>query len=117
MRVDWAAVPYYAETTTVSFGIEIDDTSQIFSIDLLGGIVANPGSTSSGDSQWLGLSVGGAGGATDPGLTLFSPGGGGPAIPNATDMLYDYYDYLTGVGGIAGSLSSATRPRPESSWP
>jgi len=53
----------------------------------------------------LGLSVGAAGGATDPGITTLS-GGGGPTVPNPTDMLYDFYDYTTGVGGLVNSLTA-----------
>lgn len=107
VRVDWTNVPYFGTTTPISFGVEFCLICGATTIDGLPGIVANPGSTSTGDNQFLGMSPGAVGGATDGGATLFTVGGGLPA--NGTDMLYDFYNYTTGGGtGLVPSLNGGS---------
>jgi hypothetical protein len=115
MRMDWAGVPYFAQgATSNTWGIEVDDVNQVFAIDGLTGIAANPASTGTGDNQFLGLSPGAAGAATDPyggvGTTFTAGGVGGGVSP--TDAQYDFYNFATG-GGLAASLVPGTLNRVE----
>lgn len=113
MRVDWIGIPYYFEpATSVTFGLEICGACGAISVDGLPGIGANPASpAASGDSVFLGLSGGLAGGATNAGATLFALGSfGTPAQP--TDMIYDFYDApLSGGPARPASLVAGTLQR------
>ena len=90
VRVDFAGVPYFGQTgTSISFYIEIDGTTGVIELSGLSGVQPNPG----GANQFLGMSPGTVGGATDPGAVNFSlngPQGGAGAAGFPTDMLYDY---------------------------
>jgi len=108
LRVDIVA-GYYPVATGLSFAIEIDDINQQFSIDGLLGITAQAGTAGGGDDQFLGLSVGLAGGATDPGATTTFTVGGSGATAVGTDMLYDFLDTTIIPGtGLTPSLSPGT---------
>ena len=109
LRVDYNGVRYFGQATPlISFAVEIDDANQEYHLDGLTGILPNPVSSSAGDNQFLGLSVGAIGGATDPGLTFFTVGGTG-TTGAATDMLYDFYDNLAiPATGLVPSLMAGT---------
>lgn len=100
--VNFVNVPYYLEPNgTNTYSIVFDASTGGVILDNLTGISDNPfsnSSSSAGDVQTLGISPGG--GATDPGVTMFSPGGAG--IPGlATDAIYDFFP-----GGSAGRCPS-----------
>ena len=80
-----APLPYYggALGTGVSFFVEFDDATGGIHLGGLTGITPGSG------NMLLGISPGGAGGATDPGATSFTAGASG--IPSSsTDMLYAF---------------------------
>lgn len=93
VRVAFAGVPYHGEAASVSLFVELHADGDLRLAGLTG-IASNPVSTpfaASADRQFLGLSAGGAGAATDAGTTLFSPGTSGTAL-TSSDMIYDYWD-------------------------
>lgn len=99
LRIDFVGVPYFGPTTTVTFGIEFDATLNTVKLDGLAGIGIEPANA----PQWVGISGGAVVGATDPGVTSFSPAGSG-FTANATDMLYNL-----GAGGmLTTGLTSIT---------
>ncbi len=82
VRVDWAAVPYFATAIPNTFGIQFDTTTGQVTIDGLGGIAANAG------NQMIGVSPGNLG-STDPGSQTFAVGG--PfTVQYVTDMIYAF---------------------------
>jgi len=88
VRVEYTAVPYYGQIATVDFFMEFDLGSGIINISGLSGIGNHP----QGDNQFLGMSPGGGGYATDPGGINFSPMSASSGIGVAGsvgDMLYD----------------------------
>jgi hypothetical protein len=95
VTVRWNGVPHFGSTSACTFEIAFDPGSGSWTLGALQGVVPNPGGGGGGGSaQFLGLSAGLGGGATDAGPTVFSAGGSGaPAAP--TDMLYDFWDGLT----------------------
>lgn len=107
-RIDWNQVDYWTIGTPTTFGIEFDAASGLVTIDNLNLMSPQVGANTSRDNQFLGISPGMAGGATDPGSTTFTIGGGG--TPAATDMIYDYYDAVgtAGTPGITASLVPGT---------
>lgn len=105
LRVDWNGVPYFGETQPISFSIEFNAASG--AVELLGltGVATNPqgvGLATAGDRQFLGISPGLAGGATDPGPVIFTVGGFGSG--GATEMLYDWYDHVGGGTALVPSI-------------
>ncbi len=81
VRVSYNAVPYFGTTNPVTFAVQFDGILGTVSIDGLNTIPTGTG------QQFLGMSPGVLGPATDPGQAAFALGG--PfAPPNATDMIY-----------------------------
>lgn len=100
LRVTYAAVPYYGTTTGVSFAVEFNTSTNTVTLDNLAAIPANPAASTTGTTQFLGISRGT--GAVDSGATAFAPGGAGTPA-NLNSMLYSFYNN-TG-GGLAGALT------------
>jgi hypothetical protein len=98
IRVDWTNVRYAASPLSTTFGVQIDANLGVVSIDGLGGIPAALGVT-----QFLGISQGLLGPATNPGATIFSPGGPfATAFP--TDMIYALGDAGTLANGLTAII-------------
>ncbi len=90
MSVTYTNVPYYGTTIANTFTFVFDGNTGVVSIDGLSGIHTYT------NSQFLGVSPGNLGPATNPGATVFSLGG--PFNPPvATDMIYAF--------GTEGSLT------------
>ena len=110
VRIEWAAIPYSGlALTATSFSIEIDALTGVILLDGLLGITANPGFTNAGDNQFLGITHGAPGSATDLGPTVFAIGAMGTAVAPEV-MLYDFYDFNV-FGGLVGSLTPGTLDR------
>lgn len=106
IRIDYNGVSYdgHAGATTVSFFIEVDATSGAITLGNLQGIQANPSLTSTTDDQWLGISAGALGPATDPGAQPIGVGGAGGAS-NPLDMLYEFNDVSVSGSGLPASIA------------
>jgi hypothetical protein len=90
VRVHYAAVNYFATTIPTTFAIQFDGLSGTVSLESLTTVAAHTA------NQFLGISPGVLGPATDPGQTAFAPGGPN-FMANPTDMIYRF--------GPAGSLT------------
>jgi hypothetical protein len=82
--VSYVNVAYFATTIPNNFNLQIDTNTSILTILGLTGFGASTG------QMLIGASGGSAVGATDPGVTNFSPGGTGTTgfTLNGTDMIY-----------------------------
>lgn len=89
IRVDYLGVFYFGTLTPSTFGVEFDGLTGMVTLDSL-----NTAGTHTAN-QFLGISPGVLGPATDPGQTAFAVGGPN-FMANATDMIYRF--------GPAGSL-------------
>jgi hypothetical protein len=90
VRVDWSEVRYKNAAGSATFGIVLDGNTGTITLDRLGGIQVSM------ITQFLGISAGILGPATNAGQTGFSAGG--PFFPvNGLDMIYAF--------GAAGNLA------------
>lgn len=115
MSVQFRGLSYFGESDSRSaFDIRFNAGTGDVVLDSLDCVQPNPqlGSTfSSGDAQFLGITMGNMG-ATDGGPTIFAPGAtsGPPGV--ATDMIYDFWDGVSpgpnGVG-LCDSLQTGLR--------
>ncbi len=90
VRVEYRGVPYFNTTIPVNFDV-IVETSGTISINGVNGLPAG------GGQQFLGLSAGSSGPATDPGVTMFNVSGPNPG-PAGLGMIYNF--------GTAGGLAT-----------
>jgi hypothetical protein len=90
VRIDWSEVRYKNAAGSATFGIVLDGNTGTITLDRLGTI--QPATI----NQFLGISAGILGPATNAGPTAFAPGG--PFFPGTSfDMIYAF--------GAAGSLA------------
>lgn len=111
LTVRWNGVPYFAETATVDFSVEIDRVTPSVSITNLTGIAANPmsnGFAGGGDDVFFGASPGSAssgGSAVDLGSRNYVIAGS-QLQTTSDDMLYEFFDAgLVAPGGSAQPIS------------
>lgn len=106
--VFFQGVPYFGEAYGPTFSIAIGSAG-IGTLDVAGW-VPNLTGGGSGDRVWMGVTGGGAFGATDGGASVFTIGSVSNAV--STDMLYDFADAATiGLAGplmVPGQLDSIT---------
>lgn len=94
VRVEYRGVPYFANATAINNFDFIIETSGIITINGVNGIVTGTG------QQFLGLSAGTSGPATDPGATTFSVSG--PNLgPAGFGMIYSFGTQGSRAPGVA----------------
>ncbi len=92
VSVNWNGTVYFATANPVTFSVVFDPVTGVITVNTTT-IPENstPAPTGTFDAQFLGLSRGAAGAATNGGPTVFAPAGSGSPMA-ATDMIYDYWD-------------------------
>jgi hypothetical protein len=104
IEVAWVSVPYGNGNTGATFSILLDAGTGVIELRGLSGIQPNNNGTSFFNNQWLGISPGMAGPATDPGPRSFLPGTTGSGT--GTDALYEFVAAANSPGGVGTLIPS-----------
>jgi hypothetical protein len=104
LEIAWVSVPYGNGNTAATFSILLDAGTGVIELRGLSGIQPNNNGTALFNNQWLGISPGMAGPATDPGPLSFLPGATG--IGAGTDALYEFVAAANSPGGVGTLIPS-----------